>query len=77
MTNTKIKNPIVDFSEYAAANPYYKKETKREISVNGSKTTIIPKRPIRCGMPLKTVVTKASNSLYPTISWPNTLPSKH
>ena len=25
MTNTKIKNPIVDFSEYAAANPYYKK----------------------------------------------------
>ena len=24
MTNTKIKNPIVDFSEYAAANPYYK-----------------------------------------------------
>ena len=27
MTNTKIKNPIVDFSEYAAANPYY---TKRD-----------------------------------------------
>ena len=25
MTNTKTKNPIVDFSEYAAANPYYKK----------------------------------------------------
>ena len=25
MTNTKIKNPIVDFSEYAATNPYYKK----------------------------------------------------
>ena len=25
MTNTKIKNPIVDFSEDAAANPYYKK----------------------------------------------------
>lgn len=25
MTNTKNKNPIVDFSEYAAANPYYKK----------------------------------------------------
>jgi tonB-linked outer membrane protein, susC/ragA family len=25
MTNTKIKNPIVDFSEYATANPYYKK----------------------------------------------------
>ena len=25
MTNTKSKNPIVDFSEYAAANPYYKK----------------------------------------------------
>lgn len=25
MTNTKIKNLIVDFSEYAAANPYYKK----------------------------------------------------
>ena len=25
MTNTKIKNPIVDFSDYAAANPYYKK----------------------------------------------------
>ena len=25
MPNTKIKNPIVDFSEYAAANPYYKK----------------------------------------------------
>ena len=25
MTNTKIINPIVDFSEYAAANPYYKK----------------------------------------------------
>ena len=25
MTNTKIKNPIVDFSEYAAPNPYYKK----------------------------------------------------
>lgn len=25
MTNTKIKNPIVDFSEYAAANPYNKK----------------------------------------------------
>ena len=25
MTDTKIKNPIVDFSEYAAANPYYKK----------------------------------------------------
>ena len=25
LTNTKIKNPIVDFSEYAAANPYYKK----------------------------------------------------
>ena len=25
MTNTKLKNPIVDFSEYAAANPYYKK----------------------------------------------------
>ena len=25
MTNTKIKNPIVDFSEYAAGNPYYKK----------------------------------------------------
>ena len=24
-SNTKIKNPIVDFSEYAAANPYYKK----------------------------------------------------
>ena len=29
MTNTKIKNPIVDFSEYAAANPYYKKKRRR------------------------------------------------
>ena len=28
MTNTKIKNPIVDFSEYAAANPYYKKRNE-------------------------------------------------
>lgn len=30
MTNTKIKNPIVDFSEYAAANPYYKKRDEEE-----------------------------------------------
>ena len=29
MTNTKIKNPIVDFSEYAAAKPYYKKKRRR------------------------------------------------
>ena len=31
MNNTKIKNPVVDFSEYAAANPYYKKRDEEGV----------------------------------------------